>query len=566
MLQSLTFTQLAARASNLAERLVLLKELEAVVPPDTCQRPLARLDLVQIDQDVERLCTPDPQAPSGMILPLSRSVLKRHLRQYRWYEINLDLLPAAACSILQQRQSSWLPTYALALEQLAEPMPDADRFLGGAPFIALLRQQMEVLCQELATVAHPLTISPQILAAAAHFFWARVKPMVTQAIASDQAQFTPLRESAFSAVAGDGRSASSLLRDYAAFYQRFPVLGRWLAQFTADFLQLMSEALWRLQQDQPQLHAHLLESAITGVSCCDLNLAYCPQEGQITIRFGLDLANGQTAHLWYFPYSIDAEVALQTLHRTLSGSPDPSPQETLLAQAGYGYSLGGLSEPQQTRFQSLQNLGIDLALRHVLGSHRGIWSRLHLGVGQFRPRLPHPVPAPVPPRTWAEGTVSNPHKAVAQGFRQVEQYVYQQPEAMIQLLQRSFRGATARLYNRPAAVYLRLLQQVQQPAYLRNPLQVDAVFRTLMAQPCPWDFMGELAQLEVNLLWQFKVPWLTVPMNHRYLMYSNCHALFSKLPLSPLEFMTQRIHQLSEAATPSQNPGEPPTLMRLLPA
>jgi hypothetical protein len=538
-------TQLAYRASNLAEQLCILKRLSECTAGDRSFMALQTADIAGISQTLEMLFPKvDRVKPNSSLCRLKRQAIKRSLHHYRWYGLNLHRLTPEQWQIFQNAQASWLPTYQRAIYTLGtHQLTEAPALQGHTPFLRLIEAELTAGLETLQRPESAVSIQPQVVASVQQYFSYRVHKMVASAIAAEGALGLALNPA--------NAEPAVQIQAYHQFYLRFPVLARWLAQISGDLMLLIRQAITHVLQDGSDLSQRFWN----GVAIHNLQNIQCMRglnaaETQCVLRLTFGLTDGQVKQILYYPYSLDAEKGLQQFYAELLGDrPTSTTSIPLLCKPGYGYLEPARVSAQQGLLDRFQQVGQYLAVRQLLGSRRGLWGRLQMGIDPSS-LLTNEDPLITPAlqrhstRIFATPPASEAQHAIQQGFESIETALQTYPYS-VAALKTCFATATARLCHRPVATYEQLLTMVQTAAYLRNPLRVDTVFRTLVEQPCPWDSLGEIAQLEVKMLWQFKVLWLTVPMNHRYLLYDAEHALFSKLPLSPLMYLSRRIKQLT---------------------
>jgi Domain of unknown function (DUF4135) len=551
MLDLFALTQLTYRASNLAERLTIVKQLKDCSTPLSFQSPLKKVDLQAINEDLEQLFPSSTASQSqGAFYRIKRQAIKRSLRLYRWTELNLKDFSAAQQQILLAVHAPWLSHYIEAIAQVAQVSPLADlkdssvsvnnmAAQGCLPFLKLIETALMAVLADTQPAGLEVAIHPRIVASAQQFFWQRVEIMVTRVMTEAAPSFQFELE-----------AHSSLPEAFHAFYLRFPVLARWLSQVSGDVIHLARQAIARLVQDRHDLSQQFWESvAISGITDCQFVQAQDATEEHPILQIEICLTNGQAKCLIYCPYSIQAEVGLQQLYAEVST--DPVKTHSILAKRGYGY-IGKTQQP--SNLERFQEMGCHLAIRQLLGSSRGIWGQLQIGIvprGVCRDEMSwhsgvrSPKNLNIPP---TDSKPFNVEDAIQQGFERMDQWLRCQPQVAALALNTHFAYASAQLCHRSAATYLKIFRTVQSAPCLANPLAVDAVFRTL--SPCRWDGLGELAQLEFKMLWQFKALWLTIPMNHRYILYEAEHALFSKLPISPLDYLSRRVQRMSAHPCP----------------
>jgi hypothetical protein len=536
-------SQLAYRASNLAERLCLLKRLGELPLKVQHLLPLNLTVLAQVNQALNLLFpAASVDRPQDTVQRLKRQAIKRALRHYSWYGLNLQRLTPAHRQVFTQAQAPWLTTYQKAMTcfgQQADSQLTPECQQGYAPFYALLEQKCAALLAAVRQGAPHLDIQLQAATAVQQHLGDLVHPMIRAAITAAPGLSQALQT----------RSPEPAVRLqlYHRFYLQFPVLARWLAQLSSDLVELLRNAITHVVRDCSDLSQKLWDGvSVTGLEQVQFLAVPNAAETQGILYFSLRLANGQLKQLLYYPYALDSEQGLQRFYTALLGEQTAqNPFGRVLCRTGYGY-LEISGEASNSNLQAaFQQLGQYLAFRQLLGHRRGLLSCLQIGIdpSSFLPR--QEFVSAMTPLSIALNNGDSPaaivHQSIQQGFEAIDDGLRLSPQKAIQALDNCFAGTTARLCHRPLSVYLQLLHLVQTATCLENPLQVDAVFRTLVERPCPWDGLGEIAQLEVKLLWQFKVPWQTVPMNYRYLLYDNDHALFSKLPLSPLLYLKRRV-------------------------
>jgi Domain of unknown function (DUF4135) len=520
MLRHISLTQLACRASNLAERLFLLKQLAESPTNRNGWVPLSSSDLQTVQADLEMLFP--VAADTAPYYRIKRQTMKRSLRLYRWYERNIVHLSATQQQLFLGAHKSWLQTYeqAIATSDLDSFQNDQDSALlfracgqaGCAPFMKLIETELSDVFDAARRQGLEVSNDLQLIKTVQQFFWQRTGTMV----ASIEERFS----------GGTSADAPIAAETYMTFYLKYPVLARWLSQVCGDIIHFTKAAITRLLTNRHDLSASFCaDEAITQLRT--FRLRQEDVQGQWTMLIDLRLADGQVQQMVYYPYALEAELGLQNFYAACEGYDAKAFPYAILCRSGYGY-IASNPACATSPLAKLRQVGQALAIRQLLG-HRGLWGRIHIGVPCTHSS------------EFLDAAVQE--NAMQQGFESCQQWFRYQPSAAMQALSDHFAIATAQLCHRSPSAYLLLLLTAQQPAYLTNPLAVDAVFRVLVDRPCPWDSLGEIAQLEVKMLWQFKALCLTIPMNHRYMLYDAEHALFSKLPLSPSEFLARRIAQ-----------------------
>lgn len=566
MLHDTSLVALACRASNLAERLFLLKQLgegmtvhqsgASSAVPVAHYSALTSLDLEDIEQDVDRLFPSAEQ--SAPFERIKRQTIRRSLRLYRWYERNLSNLSTAQQQIFLKTHATWFQTYQQAIAcygdaashaQFSRPqMLDGKQSNAGyAPFIALIAAELTPVLELVQPHLKIASISRQVRLVQ-RFFEQRIMMMVAHVMEEDSAGLWSTQTEP---------QPETMAEIYHRFYLQFPVLARWLAQVCGDVIHLVQKAIARLQQDQQELSHQFWDGV--AIAQFGLRLRQEDVQGQWTILMDFGLVDGREQQVAYYPHDLEAELGLQTLFSTYNstysstyGGSTPSPYH-ILRRSDYGY-IGANTACSSFIHTKLQQVGQSMAVQHLLG-HRGLWGRIGLGVHRSRGG------------GWLTDSgladsglaASGQEGAIQEGFESLKQWFCTQPSRAAQAFESYFAIATAKICPRSPGSYLLLLMTAQQSAYLSNPLAVDAIFRVLVDQPCPWDSLGEIAQLEIRALWQFKMLNLTLPMGYRYMLYDSEHALFSKLPLSPLEFLTRRISQYAARHYSKTNSAQSPS-------
>lgn len=534
MLNQISLAQLACRASNLTERLFLLKQLSGSAKQHPME-PLTLLDLQIVEQNLEILFPRSASVQKQPFYAIKRRGVRRALRLFRWYERNLLLLSAAQQQLFLSAHASWIQTYEQALavfstshvskiQSATAILSEAWGPTGCAPFLMLIETELMAVFETTQHQGLAIPHKAHLVLAAQQFFSQRVAMMVTP----------HLEESLFNLTAVDADSAAET---YHGFYLRFPVLARWLAQVCGEIIQFVKVALGRLLQDHSDLSQRLW-ARVSAVEISKLRLRQEDMQGQWIGLLDLRLANGQESQITYYPYALEAELGLQKLYaqQIPESITCQDPTSPVICRSGYGY----ISTPPpsgSSRKRVMQQFGQFLALQQLLGN-RGLWRCVNIGIHG---------------RSMKGGEFAHTERALQRGFKSMQQWLFTQPRAASKAIKTYFNAASVQMCNRSPAAYLLLLVTAQQPARLRDPLAVDAVFRALIDQPCSWDKLGEIAQLEVKMLWQFKALCITVPMNHRYMLYDADHVMFSKLPLTPLEFLTQRLEQQDSSILNSVN-------------
>ena len=517
MLSQFSLAQLACRASNLAEQLFLLRHLS---PPHKHQ-PLTRGDLLVNQQDLE-LLFPVTDSAHDSFYHLKRRAIGRALRLFRWYELNLAALSAEQHQVFLEVHSPWIGTYERAAIAYSSTCSrtnvtaigsHASRSAVSAPFLQLIEVELRRIFDGLAPQGLVVPSYPRLIEAVQQFYRQRIAIMTAQFGQSFEQNIA---------------SGEDRIEACHAFYLRQPVLCRWLAQVCADLIQFVSLALTRLCEHRHELAQQLWNDELPR-QVTQLKLRQDTIQGQWTACFSLQMASGQEQQICYYPFALEAERALQTLwtqiDKGISSAADPG---AVLCFKGYGYIRTRTSAQEalanKKSPEALRQLGQRAAVQRLLG-HQGLWSQIQIGL-------------------WSSETVPTPaEEHFRAGLESVQRWCLNWPSIAIQTLKDFFKETSVQLCHRSPAAYLLLLVTAQQRFLLTNPLAIDAIFRILVKQPCAWDKAGEIAQLEVKMLWQFKAPCLRVLMDRRYMIYGPDHVMFTKLPTTPLEFLACRIQQ-----------------------
>lgn len=159
-------------------------------------------------------------------------------------------------------------------------------------------------------------------------------------------------------------------------------------------------------------------------------------------------------------------------------------------------------------------------------------------------------------RIYYKGQLIQPHEyrdCIVNGFNRVYNWFQQNSEIAIQCVKKEFNSSSVRFVNRATQVYAHLLDAVQHPKCLADPLEVDLVFYRLIENPRLWDDQGQLAALEIAALWQQDIPIFTAKATTQNLQYNYCQSLPGSLVISPVENAVQRIRKLSADNLMRQN-------------
>ncbi len=160
-------------------------------------------------------------------------------------------------------------------------------------------------------------------------------------------------------------------------------------------------------------------------------------------------------------------------------------------------------------------------------------------------------------RIYYNGQLVSPHDyqdCIVNGFNQVYSWFQQNKSLAIQKIQNLFALSSVRFINLATQAYVKLIAAAQHPKCLADPLEVDLVFNSLIEHARKWDENYQLADSEIEGLWQLDIPLFTAKAtSNNKLIYNYQKVLPNTVAISPLDNASQRIHKLTTENQVRQN-------------
>jgi type 2 lantibiotic biosynthesis protein LanM len=392
MLDNLTLSDLACRASNLSERLAITKKLSALNAWQACTKQLSPLDAWTLNKLAGKLAaTQIKQQLYGQLasqIPAKRN-LQQVLADFKLYERNLRNLSERDLAEFMKPHAAWLGVYQKALATLDLPQADfADscwyhpdiyyrRFAKVCePFLRLLQQTLQPVCDAINQATPDCSIDLQVIANLQIDLINRFERVIAHAIEADIKLYCHLKNIAQSS---DPQAYIAYLEEtfkdegsYHRFYRKFPVLGRWLAQVTNFSIEIGGELLSRLTKDRAEISA----TFFGGEQIKQIKSFYLGQSdphagGRSVVIVDLELQQ-HLGTLVYKPRCIKSEAAMQGLLETLTGAGVVEfATYRVICKDGYGYAeflpVQNRTSSRQVVEKFYKQLGGYLAIFHILG-------------------------------------------------------------------------------------------------------------------------------------------------------------------------------------------------------
>ncbi|HEU5159746.1 MAG TPA: type 2 lanthipeptide synthetase LanM family protein [Streptosporangiaceae bacterium] len=382
------FSGIAWRAGNLSERMKIVTALGAPPAAPTVVDPL---DSWKIDRLAGKL------AGKFHKESLHRSVPPRHTKKrlaevltaYRLHELALGEGNEAAQSLLAEVHRAWLPTYQAALGRLDLPRDEAptaswrgfDVYYGRLakvcePFLIELGRELSEALERADRGG--ATFSRKLIDDIQFHFLDRFELALAWAVEAntnvycvqhgiDKARAT--RDDYIAYLDSTFKDAQS----YHAFYLRFPVLGRWLAQLTRLLADYGAELIERLAADAAHVADAFFGQEIKEFRAFSLGRSDHHAGARSVAIVNVELADGGRDAFVYKPRCIRSEAAMQRLlGRLRDDDVLDFATRTVLPKDGYGYEA--LIPAGRNRVESLaeagrvyEELGGSLGIFYILG-------------------------------------------------------------------------------------------------------------------------------------------------------------------------------------------------------
>jgi type 2 lantibiotic biosynthesis protein LanM len=378
---------IAARASNLAEQIAIVRALTSTADAADRPRPaLSALDTWRLRRATGILA----RRPRGTPPPSPDAVaqLASLLGEHRRLQLRHGSLTAEERAAVAAAHAAWLPTYASALGALDSSPVGEPELVGAAaqrpwlawaclPFLRLARRELEAAADEANARVGRELVRPALVTACEQQLVARLALPLTWAVEADQrVAFARLGIAPDAAGVDDHDGyVRRTFADAAAcheFYLRFPVLGRWLAVVTRQACDNGRRLMRRLARDADEIGRELMGEPIVAFTSADLGRSDFHAGGRSVAMIGVELASGP-AGLVYKPRCVRSGVALRDLLRRLrEDGVLGMTQPRVLAKDGYGYEQLIPSErnhvgSREQASRIYEELGGLLAIFYVLG-------------------------------------------------------------------------------------------------------------------------------------------------------------------------------------------------------
>jgi type 2 lantibiotic biosynthesis protein LanM len=398
MLDRDAINNIACRASNLSERLSIIKKISRDVPEFTHEIPLTSLDSWSIDKIVGKLAV--MQIQQQLFQPLSSNVptepeLQKLLTDYKLCERNLTNLPETDKQNFREIHVSWLNIYQDALETLNSQKSDflnsvwfePDIYYGRfakvcEPFLRLIQNQLQIVCNQIAKDIDGFNIHHRLITDVQFELLNRFEMKLARAVEADINVYC--YKNKISKSSNDEEYISYLAdtfadeHSYHYFYCKFPVLARWLATSTGFIIKNSAELIQRLTHDLDEISSVFFKgSKIQQVTSLKLGKSDFHANGHSVVFIEMALADVdrqvENRILVYKPRCIQSEAAMQGLLEILTEVKISCfSTYQVLCKEGYGYveyipSGENKVESEEEIKQFYNQLGGYLAIFHILG-------------------------------------------------------------------------------------------------------------------------------------------------------------------------------------------------------
>ncbi|MBD2484028.1 type 2 lanthipeptide synthetase LanM family protein [Planktothrix sp. FACHB-1365] len=400
MLDTIAITDIACRASNLSERIALVKKISIGSVSKRYTNSITSLDNWMIDKLTSKLAV--MQIQQQIFQPLSSSVptepeIQQLLTDYKLCERNLVHLPETIQQLFIDIHLSWLSIYKDALETINLPKSDFidavwfepnvyyGRFAKVCePFLRFLQKRLQVICNQVTKNRDSFNIHYGLITDIQFELINRFEMKLARAIEADinvycyknkiyksspkhKEEYITYLESSFT-------NESS----YHSFYCKFPVLARWLAEITGFLIKNSEELLQRVVHDLDEISSVFFEGIeIQQVTSLKLGKSDFHTNGCSVVFVEMALSDVNQVRenkiLVYKPRCIQSEAAMQGLLKTLTEA-EVSNFSTyqLLCKEGYGYveyiPFGKNQVESEEHIKQFYNqLGGYLAIFYILG-------------------------------------------------------------------------------------------------------------------------------------------------------------------------------------------------------
>lgn len=398
MLNNMSLTEIACKASNLSERISITKNLIDKNAVQACVKPLDSLDTWTLDKLVSKLAVMQIKQqlyePSAARIPKSQD-LKQLLTDYKLCERNLSNLSESVLLEFIRMHSVWLDTYRDALATLNSPKDNFSNQIWAnpsiyygrlakvcEPFLRLIQKEVGLTNIKVSQCSTDFNINQQVIVDNQLELLNRFEMALARAIEADINVYCyKNRLDKSSNVEEYITYLEDTFKDeqsYHHFYCKFPVLSRWLAQVTKFLIANSQELIQRLFCDRAEISITLLDGRkFVQIQSFKLGQSDPHAGGHSVVLVDLQVANVDQSveqkTIVYKPRCVQTEAALQSLLEKLtkSGVVHFSTYR-VLCKSEYGYTefIPTGKNHIQTE-EDIENfysqLGGYLAIFHILG-------------------------------------------------------------------------------------------------------------------------------------------------------------------------------------------------------
>lgn len=393
MLDNLTLTEFACRASNLSERTLIVKQLAECNALAACTTQLNPLDTWTLNKLAGKLAA--IQVKQQLYQQAASNIPTKHnlqqlLADYKLYERNLLELSESDRLQFMQPHAKWLHVYQAALATLDLPQTDfaascwyePEIYYGRfakvcEPFLRLLQQTLQPVCTEINRATANYSINQQVIADIQLQLLNRFEIALARAIEADINlychQNNLAKSSDASAYVAYFEQTFNDEQDYHRFYCKFPVLGRLLAQVTKFLSNIGEELIHRLTTDRSEIGTTFFGGKqLTQIKSFKLGQSDSHAGGHSVVMVDLELANSEQGTIVYKPRCIKSEAAMQGLLETLAKAEVIKfATYRVLCKEGYGYAeflpVRNHTQIAKVVENFYNQMGGYLAIFHILG-------------------------------------------------------------------------------------------------------------------------------------------------------------------------------------------------------
>jgi type 2 lantibiotic biosynthesis protein LanM len=398
MLDKIAIIDIACRASNLTERLSLVKNIARNNSLQVFANPLTALDTWAINKQVGKLVV--MQIQQQLFQPLASNVpteseLQLLLTKYKLYERNLANLPESVQLQFINTHATWLNIYRDALETLNLPKSDfsgsvwfePDIYYGRfakvcEPFLRLIQQKLQSICNEVTQNSCDFCISQRVIGDIQFELLNRFEMKLARAVEADINVYcyknNLSKSSEFKEYISYLENTFNDEHSYHYFYIKFPVLARLLAQITRFIIKNSEQVIQRLVHDLVEISLTFFKGRkIQEITSFKIGKSDFHADGRSVVFVELALANAnptiEDKILVYKPRCIQSEAAMQGLLKALTEARAVGfSTYQVLCKDGYGYAEyipcdRNQVESEEDIKQFYNQLGGYLAVFHILG-------------------------------------------------------------------------------------------------------------------------------------------------------------------------------------------------------